>query len=178
MDRNEFPLDPRHVAVPLLVPKKISEPMVRSAQTLYLFCTKINTISKQTETSIPLDPHLQRVPSGASKMISKPMVCSAQTVHLSCAETNTISKRTELSFHLTYITEEYHQVCSTWFPCPWYIRCKPCTYLAPIFKLSPNGSKWASACSTSRRSTIMCIQNDFLAYGTFGASRVPILRQD
>jgi hypothetical protein len=32
----------------------ISEPMVHSAQTLHLFCAKINTISKQTEMSIYL----------------------------------------------------------------------------------------------------------------------------
>ena len=42
------------------------------------------------------------------KAISLPEVQSAQTMHLSCAKTNTISKRTETSFHLTYITLEYH----------------------------------------------------------------------
>ena len=41
-------------------------------------------------------------------MISMPEVHSAQTVHLSCAKTNTISKQTETSFHLRYITKEYH----------------------------------------------------------------------
>ena len=41
-------------------------------------------------------------------MIFMPEVHSAQTVHLSCAKTNTISKQTKTSFHLTYITLEYH----------------------------------------------------------------------
>ena len=41
-------------------------------------------------------------------MISVPEVYSAQTVHLSCTKTNIISKQTETSFHLTYITLEYH----------------------------------------------------------------------
>ena len=41
-------------------------------------------------------------------MIYVPEVHSVQTVHLSCAKTNTISKQTETSFHLTYITLEYH----------------------------------------------------------------------
>ena len=43
-------------------------------------------------------------------MIFMPEVHSAQTVHLSCAKTNTISKQTKTSFHLTYITLEYHSV--------------------------------------------------------------------
>jgi hypothetical protein len=46
MDQNEFPLDPRHVGVPSVAPKMDSEHMVRSEQTLHLFCVEINTISK------------------------------------------------------------------------------------------------------------------------------------
>jgi hypothetical protein len=51
MDRNELPLDPRHLGVPSGVPKMISMPVVHSAQTLHLSCTEINTISKRTETN-------------------------------------------------------------------------------------------------------------------------------
>jgi hypothetical protein len=50
MDRNEFPLDPRQVGVPSVVPKMIFDPMVRSVQTMHLSSVEINTISKQTET--------------------------------------------------------------------------------------------------------------------------------
>jgi hypothetical protein len=46
IDRNEFPLDPRHVGVPSVAPKIISEPMVCSAQTVNLSYVGINTISK------------------------------------------------------------------------------------------------------------------------------------
>ena len=80
----------------------------------------------------PLDQRHVGVPSFAPKMIFKPMVCSAQTVHLSCVEINTISKRTKMSFHMTHVTKEYHRVC----------------------------------------------QNDFQAYGAFGANRLPILSRD
>jgi hypothetical protein len=54
MDRNQFPLDPHHVGVPLVAPKMIYEPMVRLAQTVYLSCIEINTISKWTEMSFHL----------------------------------------------------------------------------------------------------------------------------
>jgi hypothetical protein len=118
------------------------------------------------------------VTSDVPKAISEPMVHSAQTVHLSCSEIKTISKHTKTRFHLTHITLQYHRVCPKWFPCPLYIRRKPCTYLAPRLTQSPNGPKWASIWPTSPSSTIGCVQNDFRAYGTFGANYAPILRRD
>jgi hypothetical protein len=51
MAQNEFPVDPRHIEVQSVVPKMISEPMVRSAQTTHLSCIEINTISKWTKMS-------------------------------------------------------------------------------------------------------------------------------
>jgi hypothetical protein len=104
MNQNEFPLDPRHVGVPSVAPKIISEPLVHLTQTVHLSCVKINTISKHTENDFPLDLHHLGVPSRAPKAISEPMVHLAQTVHLSCFEINTISKWTKTSFHLTNIT--------------------------------------------------------------------------
>jgi hypothetical protein len=82
-------------------PKLFLSLMVHSAQTMYLSCIKISTISKWTRTSF----HLTRpgVPSGASKTIFEPMVCLAQTIHLSCTDTNTISKWIEARFHMTHI---------------------------------------------------------------------------
>jgi hypothetical protein len=77
-------------------------------------------------------PRRLGVPSGASKTISEPMVRSEQTVHLSCIKISTI-------------TNELDQA-----------------------------STWAS----SPRSIIKCIQNDFWAFGTFGAYQAPILCQD
>jgi hypothetical protein len=43
--------------------------------------------------------------------------------------------------------------------------------------LSPNEPKRDSTRSTSPRSSIRCVQNDFRAYGTFSANREPILNQ-
>jgi hypothetical protein len=51
MDQNEIPHDPCHLGVPSGVSKMISEPMVRSAQTVHWSCIKISTISKRNETS-------------------------------------------------------------------------------------------------------------------------------
>jgi hypothetical protein len=107
------------------------------------------------------------VSSGACKMISEPMVCSTQTVHLSCVKISTVSKRTEMSFHVSLITSEYHWVHLKNFLSLWYVRRKLCTYLAARLALSPNGPKWASTCALSSSNFIGCIQNNFLAYGTF-----------
>jgi hypothetical protein len=57
IDKNEIALDPRHVSVESDVSKMISEPMVRSAQTMHLSCTDTNTVSKQTEMRF----HMTRV---------------------------------------------------------------------------------------------------------------------
>jgi hypothetical protein len=94
---------------------------------------------------------------GCVKKVSMPVVHLAQTMHLSCAETNTISKRTEISFHLTYITSKYHQVCPKPFPYPWYIQRKPCNYLVSRLKLSPNGLEWAFTWFMSPWSIIRCV---------------------
>jgi hypothetical protein len=50
MDQSEFPLDPCHVGAPMVAPKMIFEPMLRSVQTMHLSCVEINTISIQIET--------------------------------------------------------------------------------------------------------------------------------
>ena len=65
-----------------------------------------------------------------SKLIFEHMVCSTQTVHLSFIKISTISKQTKPRFHLSPLTQEYHQVRLKWFLSLW------CTYLqtdrAPI----------------------------------------------
>jgi hypothetical protein len=148
-----------------------------------------------------MDPHHLGVPSGAPKKISLHVVHSAQTVHLSFTEINTFSKRTQMSFHLTHITEEFDRVrpkwspsllhiwrksCTylalkltlspKWFPSLWYIHRKPCTNITLRLAPSLNWPKRASTWPMSCRSTIGCVQNDFLAYGTFSANHAPILR--
>ena len=54
IDQNEIPHDPRHLGVPSVASKMISEPMVRSAQTAHQSCVKISTISTRTEMSFHL----------------------------------------------------------------------------------------------------------------------------
>jgi hypothetical protein len=69
MDRNELPLDLRHLGVPSGVPKMISEPMVRSFQTVHLCCAEINTISNTDQYELLFDPRHLGVPFGVSKTI-------------------------------------------------------------------------------------------------------------
>ena len=45
-------------------------------------------------------------------------------------------------------------MCPKWFPCPWYIWRKLCTYLAWRLSLSPNGLKQPFTSPTSPRSPI------------------------
>ena len=130
------------------------------------------------QNEIPLGPRHIGVPSDVSKMISEPMVRSAQPVHLSCDKITTISKWTATSFHLSLVTYEYHQVRPKRFLSLWYVWRKPYTNLAPILALSPNRPKEDSTWPMSPMSSIGCVQNYFGAYGTFGANRALILRED
>jgi hypothetical protein len=82
-----------------------------------------------------------------------------------------------MSFQTTHVTSEFHRVCQKWFPSLWYIQSKPCSNLASWLALCPNGLKRASTWASSPRSTIGPFQNDFWAYGMFGANRAPILHQ-
>ena len=95
IDRNEIPLDPRHLGVPSGVSKTIfrANGMFGANRAPILHQHWLPT----DRNEIPLDPHHLGVPSGASKTISEPMVCSAQTVHLSCTDTG--SQQTETRFH-------------------------------------------------------------------------------
>jgi hypothetical protein len=127
----------------------ISEPKLRLAQTMHLSCIQTD------RNEISHDPRHVGVPSGASKTISEPMVHLPQTVHLSYVKISTICKGTEMSFQLSLVTRECHRVCAKWFLSH---RVEPCTF----------GINWAP---------IGCVQNDFWAYGTFGANCVPILHR-
>jgi hypothetical protein len=72
----------------------------------------------------------------------------------------------------------FHQARPNRFLRLWYVWCKLWIYLAPILTLSSNGLKRDSTRLTSPRSSIGCMENNFWAYGTFGANRAPILNQD
>ena len=60
---------------------------------------------------------------------------------------------------------------------PWYVRRRPCTYLALRLALSSKGPKWASTWASSPSGTIRCVQNDFWAYGTSSANHALILHR-
>jgi hypothetical protein len=66
-----------------------------------------------------------------------------------------------MSFHLTYVSKEYHWVCLMRLQSLWYIWRKPCTYLASRLIRSPNGPKWAFTWPTSPRSNIRCASKVF-----------------
>jgi hypothetical protein len=105
------------------------------------------------------------------------MVCLAHTVHLSCTDTNTVSKQKEARFHMSHITYEFHRVRPKQFMSLMVHSAQTmhlsCDKISTISKRTNRASTWAS----SNRSTIRCVQNDFIAYGTFGANRAPILHR-
>jgi hypothetical protein len=115
---------------------------------------------------LPLEPYHLGVPSGASKTIFEPMLCLVQNVHLSSCDTNTISERTQTRFQMSHVTLEFHRVHPKWFSSLWYIRHKPCIYLASRLALSPNEPKQASTSASLPRCSISFIQNDSWAYDT------------
>jgi hypothetical protein len=149
----------------------------------YVWCKPCTYLASTLELSpnelnqAPLELRQLRVLSGLSKTISEPTVCLAQTMHLSCIDTNTIFKWTKTRFHLTHVTLEFRRVRPKWFLRLWYVRHKLCTYLASRLALSPNWLNRASCWASSPRCTIGCVQNNFWAYGTFGAYCAPALRQ-
>ena len=102
MERSEIPHDPRLLGVPSGASKMISEPMVRSTQTVDLSSIDTNNVSKQKEARFQMT-HVT-LELSVSKTISEPMVRSTQTVLLSCVKISTISKRTEMGFHLSLVT--------------------------------------------------------------------------
>jgi hypothetical protein len=126
---------------------------------------------------LPLEPHHLVVPLVASNTILEPMVHLTQAIHVSCTDTNTISKQAKRWFHMTHTIEEIHWVCTKQFLSLWYIRIKPRTYLASRLALHPNGLKRASTWGWSPSSTIGSVQNNSWAYGTFSATRAPILHR-
>ena len=53
-DRNEFPLEPRHLVVPLGASKMISKPVVCLARNMPLSCTDTNIVSKRKDARLQM----------------------------------------------------------------------------------------------------------------------------
>ena len=51
-DQTELPLEPLHLGVQIGASKMVSQTMVHQAQTMHLFCTETNIVSKQTEARL------------------------------------------------------------------------------------------------------------------------------
>jgi hypothetical protein len=177
MDQNKLSLDTRHLGVPSGVPKIISMPIVHSAQTVHQCSTEINTISKLDRNELPLNPHHLGVPTGVPKMSSmwwyvrrKPCTYLAPRLTLSPNG----PKQASLDIHYLGVPSGVPNAISM----PVVHSSQTVRLSCTRLKLSPNGMKWASAWPTSPMSTIRCVQNDFQAYGTFGAIRAAILRRD
>jgi hypothetical protein len=101
MDRSVFLLDPRHVGLPSVAPKMISEAMVRPVQTVHLSCLEINVQTDWNDLPIdlrhlgvwnelPLDQCHWEVPSSVPEKFSMPIVHLAPILDLSCTYINTI----------------------------------------------------------------------------------------
>jgi hypothetical protein len=126
-----------HLGVPSGASKIIYEPVVRSMQTVHLSCVKISTISNELNQASTC-ASAPRSTIGCVKMIYETTLCLEQTVYLSCTDTNTISKWTIMRFHVTHVTLEFYRVHPKQFLWLWYVRRKPCTYLASRLALSLN----------------------------------------
>jgi hypothetical protein len=174
MTRNEFPLERRHLGVPSGASKIISVRPKWILTLLYVW-RKPCTYLAPTLTPSPNGPKQDSTwPSSPRSTIG----CFQNDFWpYSMFDGNSISKRTKTRFHMSLVTQKFHRVCPKWFFSLWYIRHKPCTYLASRLALSPspNGPKQYSTWATSARSIIGCVQYDFWPYGTFGANRAPIL---
>jgi hypothetical protein len=178
MFQNDFPFDPRHVGVPSIALKMMSEPMVRSVQTMHLSCVETNTTSKQTKTIFHLiyatyEYHLVCPKRFQSLWYISCKLCTylASRLILSpnrpkCASTWPTSPRSTIGC----AWKDFHE-CGTF-------GAKACTYLTSSLILSANTLKRAFTWPMPPRRTIGCAWKDFHARGTFGANRTPIFRLD
>ena len=149
--------------------------MVSLAQTVHLSCTDTNTISKEKKVRFHMTHVTMEFPRVCLKWF--PSLCYAR-----CKPCAYLASRLALSlngpsFHLSLVTRDYHRVHLKRFQSRWHVWHKLYTYLAPTLTQSPNRDKWDATRPTSHKSSIGCVQNDFWAYGTFGANRAPILCQ-
>ena len=144
---------------------------------MHISCTETNTVSKQTKARF----HMTHVIKELHRVHPNwfPSIW-----YVPCKPCNYLASRLALSPNRwnrasTWDSSpKYQQVLLKWFLRLWCIRHKLCTYIAPKLTLSPNRPKWDSIWHTSSRSSIGCVQIDFLTYGTLHANCATILHQD
>jgi hypothetical protein len=176
-DSNKLPLEPRHLGVLSGASKMISEPMVRLAQTVHLYYTDTNTVSKRTETRFHMTHSL--------------------TSSIGCVQDDFLSDGTFDTNRAPFLQCDYRyrQTDSNKLPLePRHLRVSsgaskmssdPMVCLAQIVHLyctdTNTLSKWNKMrfhMTHSPRSSIGCVPHDFRADGTFNTNRAPFLRQD
>jgi hypothetical protein len=101
---NELPLEPRHLGVPSGASKMIFKPMVRSAQTVHLYCIDTNTVSKWTKMRL----HMTHSPRSSIGCIQDDFWASWYIQH---------KPHTYLASRLTLSTNGLKRA-STWAPSP------------------------------------------------------------
>jgi hypothetical protein len=155
----------------------VSEPMVHSAQTVHLYCTDTNTISKRTETRFHLT-HSSRTliwcvqddfrAYGTSGTNHAPILC--QDYHYLQTDSNKVRlEPNDLGVSLGSSKT----------------NSEPMVHSAQTVHLYCTDTNTVSKQTKTRfytthlpRSSIRCILDDFHAYGTFDTNSAPILRKD
>jgi hypothetical protein len=175
MGRREIPHDPRHLGVPSVASKMISEPMVRSTWTVHLSCIKNSTTLKLTELSH--EPyHL-----GVHQVWRKWFLSQWYVGRKLCtdvAPTLTLSPNGK-NWDSTRPTSPRSSIrCVQTIPEP-MVRSTQTVHLSCVkISTSPKGPIRASTWASSPSGIIECIQNDFWAYGTSSANHAPILHRE
>jgi hypothetical protein len=155
----------------------ISEPMVRSAQTVHIYCIDTNTVFKQIETRF----HMTHSPRSS----------------IGCIQHDFRADGTFDTNHAPFSRQDYQylQIDSNKLPLdPHHLGVssvasktisKPMVHSAQIVHLycTDNNTvfkqtKMRFHMTHSPRCSIGCIQDNFWANGTFNSNRAPILRQD
>jgi hypothetical protein len=171
-DSNKLPLEPRHLGVSSGVSKMISEPIVRLAQTMHLYCTDTNTVSKWTKMRF----HMTHSPRSSIGCVQHDFQADGtfdsnrspllrQYYH--CLQTD--SKKLPLEARLLRVSSGASKMIS-----------KPMVHLAQTVHLYCTDTSTTSKYTKTRfhmthwpRSSIKCVQDDFWSDGTFDTSHAP-----
>jgi hypothetical protein len=179
MDRNELPLEPRHLVVPSGVSKPISKPTVHLAQTMHRSCTDTNAVSKRKEVRL----HMTHITKEFHQVCPKRYPSLWYVRHKSCTYLEPRLAQSpngpKWAFIWTSSPRGTIGYIQNDFLSRWYIWSKPYTNLAPTLILSPKRNKWDFTWPTSPWSSIGCVQNPSLWYiwhklYTYHASRLAL----
>jgi hypothetical protein len=155
----------------------ISEPMVRSSQTVHLYCIDSNTISKRTEIRF----HMTHSPRSSNECVQH---------HFWADGTFDTTRAPFLCWDYHYLQTDSNKLPLE--PCHLGVSSvaskmisEPMVCSAKIVHLYRTDTNTISKRTETRfhlthspRSSIRCIQDNFQPYGTFETNHAPILHQD